>query len=154
METLLQLIRRKPQIFLIISLVYIFVSGAMKWHTSFVWEMLWYPLGGIVGVYFLDAAEQFFAVSPSPFRSIFFMALYSIVGFFVVSSSANAFGSGVVLIVYLQLLLWQYGQWRIQGNLDSWFRVPSGSMPLATQRIALPIFIVVFLMQTYFFIRS
>lgn len=105
-------------------------------------------------MYFLDAAELFFAVSPSPFRSIFFMALYSIVGFFVVSSSANGFGSGVVLIVYLQLLLWQYGQWKVQGNLDSWFRVPTGSVPIVTQRAALLAFVGVLLLQTYFFIRS
>ncbi len=154
MELLRQLIRQKPQIFLIISLIFLLISGILKWHTSFVWAMAWYLLGGVAGVYFLDAAELFFAVSPSPFRSIFFMSLYSIVGFFVVSSSANAFGSGVVLVVYLQLLLWLYGQWRIQGNLDSWFRVSTGSVPLASQRIALSIFVALFLMQTYFFIRS
>lgn len=154
MDSLRQLIRRKPQIFLIISLVYIFITGILKWHTSFVWDMVWFPLGGLLGVYFLDAAELFFAVSPSPFRSIFFMALYSIVGFFVVSSSANGFGSGVVLIVYLQLLLWQYGQWKVQGNLDSWFRVPTGSVPIMTQRAALLAFVGVLLLQTYFFIRS
>lgn len=154
MDSLRQLIRRKPQIFLIISLVYIFITGILKWHTSFVWDMVWFLLGGLLGVYFLDAAELFFAVSPSPFRSIFFMALYSIVGFFVVSSSANGFGSGVVLIVYLQLLLWQYGQWKVQGNLDSWFRVPTGSVPIVTQRAALLAFVGVLLLQTYFFIRS
>lgn len=154
MELLRQLIRRKPQIFLILSLVFLVISGLLKWHTSFVWAMVWYVLGGVFGVYFLDAAELFFAVSPSPFRSIFFMSLYSLVGFFVVSSSANAFGSGVVLVVYLQLLLWQYGQWKIQGNLDSWFRVSAGSVPIATQRVALLIFVAVFFMQTYFFIRS
>ncbi len=154
METLRKLIRRKPRIFLIISLVYIFIIEILKWHTSFVWAMVWFPLGGLAGVYFLDAAELFFAVSPSPFRSIFFMILYSIVGFFVVSSSANGFGSGVVLVVYLQLLLWQYGEWKIQGNLDSWFRAPTGSVAIATQRIVLTIFMGVFLLQTYTFIRS
>ena len=154
MELLRQLIRRKPRIFLIISLVFLLISGVLKWHTSFVWVMVWYLLGGVAGVYFMDAAELFFAVSPSPFRSIFFVSLYSIVGFFVVSSSANAFGSGVVLIVYLQLLLWMYGQWKIQGNIDTWFRASSGSVPIPTQRVAVTIFIAVFLMQTYFFIRS
>lgn len=153
METLRQLIRRKPQIFLIVSLVYIVVTGILKWHTSFVWEMLWYPLGGIVGVYFLDASELFFAVSPSPFRSIFFVTLYSIVGFFVVTSSANAFGSGLVLSVYLQLLLWQLGQWQVSGNIDNWFR-SSTPIPTTTQRIVLWTFAGVLLFQTYFFIRS
>jgi hypothetical protein len=105
-----------------------------------------------VGVYFLDASELFFAVSPSPFRSIFFLALYSIVSFFVISSSANAFADGLVLSVYVQLLLWQLGEWQINGNLNSWYR--NSTVPHATQKLILWIFGVVIALQTYFFIRA
>ncbi len=154
MDSIRQIILRKPQIFLIISLAYLVIVGILKWQIAHPWDMLLFVLGGAFGVYFLDAAEVFFAVSPSPFRSVFFLVLYTLVSFFVVSSSASAFAGGLVLSLYLQLILWQWGEWRISGNLHHWYRMINAPVTLSVQKTVLSGFIMLFILQTYFFLRA
>jgi hypothetical protein len=133
--------------------VYLAVVALINWGIRLDWNIALFLLGGVLGVYFLDAAEEFFAVNPSPFRSIFFIVAYSIVSFFVVSSSASAFAGGLVLSLYLQVVLWQAGELRVTGHMDSWYRAPAGSVPVATQKTAFACFVVVLLALTYFFIH-
>jgi len=147
------LIRRKPRIFVYVTLVYLLIVGALKWFFAPSLDAIWFMLGGAIGVYLLEAAEVFFALSPSPFRSIVFFALFAVVAFFVVTSSSGTIGSGLVLSLYLQLLLWQVGQWRVNGNLDSWFTMVAGPVGIHTQRSILWIAVILFLIETYIFIR-
>lgn len=149
MEILRQIVRRKPIIFVIYSLVYLVFVGLGIWLVSPSWDSVWFVGGGLVGIYLLDIAEIFFALSPSPFRSIVFLALFVVVGFFVVSSGGSAFASGLVLSLYLQLLFWQIGQWRLQGSLDSWYRLVAGTVSASTQRVILIGFGLLFCMLTY-----
>ena len=109
MDKVKELIRNKPRIFIYISLVYLLLVVLLKWviHPSL--DALWFFLGGAIGVYFLDAAEVFFALNPSPFRSVVFGALFAAVAFFVVTSSTGTIGSGLVLSLYLQMLLGSWG---------------------------------------------
>lgn len=153
MKNIEALIRQKPRVFVYITLVYILGIGLMKWvmHPSL--DALWFFLGGAIGLYFLDAAEIFFALIPSPFRSVVFSALFAAVAFFVVTSSSGTIGSGLVLSIYLQMILWQVGEWRISGHTDSWYRMVAGPVNQSTQRALFVGFIVLFLLVSYLFIR-
>lgn len=147
------LIRAKPRIFVYISVAYLLCVCVIKWLTAPSLEALWFFLGGVIGIYFLDAAEAFFALNPSPFRSIVFAALFYVVAFFAVTSSTSAIGSGLVLSLYLQILLWQVGEWRVSGNLHSWFGVVSEPVNVPTQRGIFIVSILLFLVESYIFIR-
>lgn len=109
--------------------------------------------GGVIGIYFLDAAELFFALNPSPFRSVVFQALFAVVAFFVVTSSTSMIGSGLVLSLFLQMMLWQVGEWRLTGNLHRWYRMVAGTTDAATERLVFIGSFAIFLIETYIFIR-
>lgn len=153
MDKVKELLWSKPRILIYISLVYILLVAIFKWALHPSLDALWFFFGGAIGVYFLDAAELFFALNPSPFRSVVFGALFSCVAFFVVTSSTGTIGSGLVLSLYLQMLLWQAGEWRISGNLNSWYRLVAGPVAETTQRSILIISGIIFVVETYIFIQ-
>lgn len=153
MDKVKELIRSKPRIFVYITGVYLLVLVLLKWLTNPSLDALWFFMGGAIGVYFLDAAEIFFGLQPSPFRSIVFGALFAIVAFFVVTSSTSMIGIGLVLSLYLQMLLWQVGEWRIHHNLDSWYRMVAGPVSAPAQRSILIISFIIFLAETIIFVR-
>jgi len=126
--------------------------GAKGWN-DLVFR-LWYLFGGVTGIYFLDAAEAFFHLTPSPFRSVIFQALFVVVSLFVVSSSGSLFASGLVLILYLTLILIAVGELRMVGNLDSWYQMVAGKVTLKAQQSILTAFIIVFFIETLLLIRS
>ncbi len=152
MGKLLALIRKKSGLFLLLSVTYLMLVGFLKWGVRPPLPALWFFAGGALGTYFLDAAEAFFALSPSPFRSIVFAALFSLVSFFIVTSSGSFLATGLVLALYLSLILWQIGEWRIKGNLASWYAMVAGPVPVGVQRWTLTVFIVLFLVETYLFV--
>lgn len=153
MDTIAALIRQKPRIFVYISCVYLLIVIVAKWllHPSL--DALWFFSGGLIGIYFLDAAELFFALNPSPFRSIVFGALFAVVTFFVVTSSTSAIGTGLVLSLFLQLLLWQVGEWNMAGNVNSWYAMVAGPVSLSAQRSVFAVSVALFLIVTYLGIR-
>src|SRR3989304_8189632 len=128
MDKIKEIISKKPQLFVIVSLVYLFLTGLVKWKLTPAASSLWYLFGGVTGIYFLDAAEAFFHLTPSPFRSVIFQALFVVVSLFVVSSSGSLFASGLVLILYLTLILIAVGELRMVGNLDSWYQMVAGKV--------------------------
>ncbi len=112
MEKIRELIKRKPPLFLIVSLGYLFGVGLLKWQIApSVWALA-YLGGGLLGVYFLDLAEVFFNLVPSPFRTIAFQALFVLVSFFVVTSSGSFLATGLVLSIYLTMLLRLSFEWK------------------------------------------
>jgi hypothetical protein len=153
MDKVKELIRSKPRIFVYITGVYLLVMVLIKWLTNPSLDALWFFVGGAIGIYFLDAAEIFFGLQPSPFRSIVFGTLFAVVAFFVVTSSASMVGIGLVLSLYLQMLLWQVGEWRVNKNLDSWYRMVAGPVSISTQRSILIIAFIIFLVETIIFVR-
>lgn len=153
MDKVKELIRKKPPLFLLISCIYLLVVGLLKWRMHPTADAIWFLSGGAIGIYFLDAAELFFNLTPSPFRSVVFCTLFAIVGLFVVTSSGSPLASGVVLSLYLQMILWQVGEWRVVGNLTSWYSMLSAPVPVSTQRVLLMVFGGIFCLETYFFIR-
>lgn len=145
MDKFLAIIRRKPPLFLIISLGYLILVGFFKWHIRPPVGVLWFLAGGAIGVYFLDAAEVFFALSPSPFRSFVFLVGYVVVSLFVTTSSGSLLAQGLVVSLYLTLILWQIGQQQVSGNLADWY-------PPYLERWGLPIFTLIFCIETFLFI--
>jgi len=153
MDKVIEIIRKKPLLFLIMSVVYALGVGVIKWGIAWPPQAFLYFGGAILGVYFLDAAEVFFHLTPSPFRSIVFAVAFTVVSFFIVTSSGSFVGSGLVLSLYLSLILWQAGELQITGNLNSWYRMVAGPVSLITQRWILFVFIAFFVIETYLFIR-
>lgn len=152
MDKIKEIIIKKPPLFLVISLLYLGLIAFLRWGIPPPIEAIYYTVGALLGVFFLDIAEVFFNLSPSPFRSIVFAAGFAIVSFFVVSSSDSLLGKGLVLSLYLTLLLWQLGEWQLRGNLESWYRMIAGSVSVQVQQWLLIGFVVLFLVETYLFV--
>ena len=132
MQRIREIVKRKPAIFLIISLVYLVGVGLLKWQIQPPVWALSYLFGGLLGVYFLDIAEVFFSLTPSPFRTMTFQVLFVLVSIFIVSSSGSFLATGLVLSMYLTMLL----------RLTPQLRQP---MPL--------VLLGIFLLETVLFIR-
>lgn len=148
-----QIISRKPPFFLVISLGYLGLLGFAKWFIHPSLETLWFIFGGVIGVYLLDAAEVFVAITPSPFRSIVFAGAFVILSLFIVTSANAMLADGLVLTLYLTMLLWQIGEWQITGNLNSWYRMVEGPVAPALQRWGTIIFTILFVIETLLFLR-
>lgn len=153
MDKIITIFQKKPLVFLLASLIYLFAVGLLKWKLTPPPAAVLYLVGGAIGVYFLDIAEVFFNLNPSPFRSIVFVGAFAIVSFFVVTSSGSFVGSGLVLSLYLSLILWQGGEWQLTGNLNSWYRMVASIPTIKQQQWMLLAFIVIFLVETYLFVR-
>lgn len=112
MNTVLEIIRRKPPVFLFVSLGYLIFVGFLKWHIRPPVGALWFLAGGAIGVYFLDTAEVFFALDPSPFRNHLFAGAFAIVSLFILTSSGSLVAQGLVFSLAATLTLRQFGQMR------------------------------------------
>ncbi|OGG12028.1 hypothetical protein A2Z00_03275 [Candidatus Gottesmanbacteria bacterium RBG_13_45_10] len=153
MGNIVTIIKRKPATFLFISLGYLVLVGFLKWNIHPPLSMVWYLIGGLFGVYFLDIAEVFFHLVPSPFRTIVFAIGFMGVSLFIVTSSGSLLASGLVLSLYLTLMFWQIGEWQLHGNLNDWYRMIASPVTPVMQQLLLVGFIVVFFVETLSFIR-
>jgi hypothetical protein len=148
-----EIIRRKPPLFLLVSLGFLIGTAFIKWGIHPSWATLFYGIGGILGVYFLDVGEVFFNLTPSPFRSIVFAILFAIVGLFIVTSSGSMMASGLVLSLFLTLILWQLGEWQIKKNLNDWYSMVAMVVNTQIQLWIFFGFIVLFIVESYLFIH-
>ncbi len=153
MDKITAIISRKPPFFLFLSLGYLLLVGFMKWFIHPPLEAVWFVLGGVIGVYILDAAEVFVAITPSPFRNIVFVGAFIILSLFIVTSTNSMLADGLVLSLYLSMLLWQLGQWQITGNLDSWYRMVEGPVSVSRQKWGMIAFAAMFIIETCIFLR-
>jgi hypothetical protein len=148
-----QIVARKPAFFVVVSLGYLVVVGLCKWFIHPSLDTLWFIIGGVIGVYLLDAAEVFFAINPSPFRSIVFAGAFVILSLFIVTSANAMLADGLVLTLYLTMILWQIGEWQITGNLNAWYRMIEGQVSIQRQKWGMIIFAVLFVVETLLFLR-
>lgn len=148
-----QIISRKPLLFLFLSLGYLILVGFFKWFIHPPLDALWFILGGLIGVYLLDAAEVFVAINPSPFRTIVFAGAFVILSLFVVTSANSMLANGLVLSLYLSMLLWQLGEWQIAGNLNTWYCMVEGPVSLSFEKLGMIIFGTLFVVETFLFLR-
>lgn len=148
-----EIIKKKSVLFLALSVGYALGVGVLKWGIAWPPQAALYFSGAILGVYFLDGAEVFFNLKPSPFRGVVFAAAFTVVSFFIVTSSGSFVGSGLVLSLFLSLILWQVGELQIAGNLNNWYRMVAGPVSLSMQRWILFVFIAFFVLETFLFTR-
>lgn len=152
-EKVKEIIRRKPMFFLFVSLGYLVLVAFLKWNIHLTLDTLAFLIGGVIGVYFLDIAEVFFQLSPSPFRSIVFVGAFVFVSLFIVTSSGSPLASGLVLSLYATLVFWQVGQWQIQKNLNDWYRMIAGPVTIKAQQWILVGLVLLFFVETFLFVR-
>lgn len=154
MDKILAIVRRKNRFFLNVSLIYIALLVILKWNIHPVLNVLWFATGGVIGIFFLDIADEFVHLQPSPFKSILFSAGLVVVAIFVVTSSGSLLASGLVLTIYLTLLLRQIGEWRKYHTLSQWYQMLASPVSEKVQYQILNVFVVLFFVVTYLFIRS
>ncbi len=153
MNRILAVIQKKSTTEALVSLVYFVMIGLFKWQLSPSAPTLFFFTGAVLGIYFLEIAEEFFNLTPSPFRSIVFAAGLVLVSLFVITSTASMLGMGLVLSLSLTLLLWQVKEWRTAGNLNQWYVMISGPVAHTIQRLILAGFALVFFIETFLFLR-
>lgn len=153
MEQIRSLLVKKPPFFLIGTLVYILFLYLLRWNIHPTLDALWFIIGSIIGMYVLETAEEFFHLTPSPFRSMLFVGFFILVSFFVLSSSGSFLASGIVLSTFLTLLFWQIGEWMVTHHLHRWYAILADPVAPRTQFVVLLITIVLFIFETIIFIR-
>ncbi len=153
MQKLVSFLRHKPPFFFWITIVYIVFVYIVKWNIHPTTQAFLFLAGSLVGMYFLEAAEQFFRLNPSPFRSIVFVGLFIVVSFFVLTSSISYVASGLVLAIFFTLLLWQSGEWVTLRQLNRWYLMLADPVKPHIQLGILMLQIAFFLLQTLIFVR-
>lgn len=148
-----EIIKRKPTLFIVVSIVYLLITAILKWTIHPNIDTILYIVGGVLGIFFLDIAEIFFNLNPSPFRGMLFFFSFIAVCFFIVTSSGSALASGLVLSLFLTMLLWQIGQWRLSGDLSNWYSMIAVPIDRMMQRRILIGLCVCFVLVTFLFIR-
>lgn len=153
MQKIKEIIRKKPSIFVIIPVVYLVILSLLKWNIHPQMNTIYFILGGILGIYLMDMVEEFMHLNPSPFRSILFCGGFVIVSLFVVTSSVSILSQGLVLTLFLTLILWQAGQWKVVHQLDSWYQMLDAPVSKNIQVWIFTAFISIFIFESVLFIR-
>ena len=121
MDKIKAILKAKPRWVVLLIFSYILILGVLRWRLTPDITTVYYLVGGLVGVYFMDFADVVFDIHPSPFRSIIFILLFGVVSFFIVTSSGSMFAIGLVLSLYFTLFLLQAEEWQESKNLNAWY---------------------------------
>lgn len=148
-----RIILRKPPVFVLVPFAWAIFIIAVKWGIYPVLPSVLFLLGCGMGIYFLDLAEVFFRLNPSPFRSVVFLTGFTIVSLYVVSSAGSSLASGLVFAIYLTLILWQTGEAIILKNFDSWYEMFVGTVNRSVQWGIYLAFIFIFAFETWIFLH-
>jgi hypothetical protein len=149
-----QIIRRKPLLFILTAVIYFAAVILLKWNTKLSLNTLLFLVGGLTGIYIIDATEAFINIKPSPFHSALFGYGFILISFYIISSSGSFLASGLVLSVYITMILWQLGQLKLTSNLDSWYRTATGPVAKRNQLLLFTIFLALFITESLMFIRQ
>ncbi len=150
----IQKIVKKPPLLVIIPIIYFFLILFSKWKFALPIDALYFFLGGLLGVYLIDIAEEFFKLQPSPFRTTLFVLALTVIGFYTISSTREAMAAGVVLGLLMTIFLFQVSEWRIRKNLDSWYQMYMWHISGTGQKIGLFLLGMVLLFETIMFITN
>jgi len=153
MDKLKSIIISKPRWIVLLIFSYILILGILKWRFTPDLTTVYYLAGGLFGVFFMDIADLIFTIHPSPFRSIIFVILFSVVSFFIVTSSGSMFAIGLVLSLYFTLLLLAAEEWQASGNLDVWYSLVKGPPGVKMQQVTVIGIALVLVIETLIFIR-
>lgn len=153
MEKIIQAIQKKSSVDALVAVVYLALVGFLKWRLIPSIDGLLFFTGGVLGIYLLEIVELWLHLIPSPFRSIVFAVGLMMVSFFVITSTASLLGSGLVLSLLLTIALWQMQEWRSRGNLNQWYTMINGKVASNVQQLLSGGFILLFLVETFLFLR-
>ncbi|MDO8451977.1 MAG: hypothetical protein Q7S76_03850 [bacterium] len=154
MKRLGTILKNTPPLGLLLSVIYLACVSILKWKLDPPVDAAWFLAGGIAGIYFLDFADEFFRLHPSPFRTILFAGLFALLSLFIVTSSQSYAAIGLVLATYLMFLYLLVIEWKKSGTIDRWCRMIGGPVPRSIQTQMLIGFFILFLIETYVFLRS
>lgn len=154
MDKIKAILKAKPRWVVLLIFSYILVLGVLKWRLTPDITTVYYLLGGLVGVYFMDLADLLFDIKPSPFKSIVFVVLFGVVSFFIVTSSGSMFAIGLVLSLYFTLFLLQAEEWQEFKNLNSWYTLVKEAPSVKMQQWIVLGTALLLVIETLIFIRS
>lgn len=146
------IVRLKPFQYVVINSVILLFIGFFHWYRNISFDVFWFLLGGVFGIYFIDVADGIVSMRPSPFRSVIFQILFAIISFFLITSSTSYFAIGLVLSSFIQMLLIQLDEWKRLRNLDSWYHMIDVNVGPSIQRNILAGFFVLLGVQILLFI--
>lgn len=103
------------------SLIYFLLSSVLHWKLSPDLTIVFYGLGAVVGLHIITILEQLLKTKVLK-NAVVQMLLY-VVTFFILTSSPNIFGKGVVL--FLNFFFWfcQWQEFKSHKSLDTWFTI-------------------------------
>jgi hypothetical protein len=153
MDKLKAIILSKPRWVVLLIFSYILILGILKWRLTPDLNTIFYLVGGLFGVYFMDGADLIFTLKPSPFRSILFIFLFGVVSFFIVTSSGSMFAIGLVLSLYFTLLLSAAEEWQTSKNLNSWYTLIQSPPTIKIQQLIVVGLTLLLVVETLIFIR-
>jgi hypothetical protein len=134
------------------GLVYIILILIFKWGIKPNFNAVFFALGSVTGLFILDISEALFNIEPSPFRSVIFYVGFILVSLFVTSSSGNPLVSGMVLLMYINMIVILAGEFKSKGNIDSFFRSLNLNMTILVQKITVIMFTFIFLIESIIFV--
>lgn len=147
-------ILKKPPVLIVVPILYFFTIMFAKWQLNLPLGALLFFLGGVLGIYLLDIAEEIFDVKPSPFRTTLFVIGLGITGIYTLTSTREMIASGLVLGLMASIFLYQVSEWKIHRNLDSWYSMFLTNISRSGQKIGLIVLGIVLLLETVIFITG
>lgn len=143
---------KKQYLPLLITVFYLIFLIIFHWGFKVKPEILLFLAGGILGVYFLDLADVLFKISPSPFKNVLFQAIFVPFSLFVLTSSGSLFGTGLVLLIFGNMLLSQWQEFAKNGNIGSWFWIVKKEFDISTQQLYFAVMVGIFVLLSLLFI--
>ncbi len=145
---------------LIFTLIYLVILTIFHWGLHPSLEIIFFVLGGLFGVIFLDLIEAVFKMSPlatqgslnSAFKNVLVQAVLVPFGLFVITSSGSLFGVGLILSLFLSMIYRERLEFKETGNLNSWFWVIKTEITPKNQQIYLTVMAVIFVFLSLLFI--
>lgn len=104
------------------SLGYFIVVVILRWRVQPDISILFFYIGGLIGLHLLEIAEAIFVSPIAIFRTVLMQAVLTLLTLFVVTSSASRLGSGIVLFFSLRYILLQHADIVEGRSLASWFK--------------------------------
>lgn len=144
-----------PKQRILVGGVYLTILTVLRWGLKPDFGIIFFLMGGVLGIYFLEIAEKFFKVrlgEKSAFKNVLVQGVCLVLVFFVLTSSGSLFGSGMVLTLFLQMLFLQSQELKQTGNLNSWFWVIKTEVSPFRQKIYLSVISGIFILLNLLFV--
>ncbi|HCM38085.1 MAG: hypothetical protein UV61_C0009G0055 [Candidatus Gottesmanbacteria bacterium GW2011_GWB1_43_11] len=127
------------------------VTAFFHWRLSPNVNTILYLVGGVIGLYLLQIVEGVLKTSPQLLRFIPTQIIVTVLTLFVLTSSTNRLGQGLLLGLNLRLFHWQFLAFQT-GSLGDWFRGLSSQLTLPQQKNYLLVLLVLMILEGLIFV--